>query len=74
MKDLSTLEHFPLSEKLVNVLMQKTQNNNPKFFRISVAYYFAKVASMMRTDIQTHDRGLIPVSLYAMNLASSGHG
>lgn len=74
MKDLSTIKYFEPAEKLVEVLMQKTQNNNPKFFRISVAYYFAKVASMMRTDIQTHDRGIIPVSLYAMNLASSGHG
>jgi len=74
MKDFATLKHFEPAEKLVEVLMQKTQNSNPNFFRISVAYYFAKVASMMRCDIDTHDRGLIPVSLYAMNLASSGHG
>lgn len=74
MKDLTTLKHFEPAEQLVKVLMQKTQNNNPKFFRISVAYYFTKLASMMRTDIKTHDRGIIPVSMYAMNLASSGHG
>ena len=74
MKDLSTVDHFEPAEKLVKVLMQKTQNSNPLFFRVLVAYYFSKVASMMRTDIKTHDRGLIPVSLYALNLASSGHG
>jgi len=74
MIDFSTVKHFEPSEKLVNVLMKKTQNNNPLFFRVLVAYYFAKVASMMRTDIKTHDRGIIPVSLYAMNLANSGHG
>jgi len=74
MKDLSTIKHFEPAEKLVKILMQKTQNNNPLFFRVLVAYYFSKVASMMRTDIKTHDRGIIPVSLYALNLASSGHG
>jgi len=74
MKDLSTINHFGPSEQLVKILMQKTQNNNPLFFRVLVAYYFAKAASTMRTDIQTHDRGIIPVSLYALNLASSGHG
>lgn len=74
MKDLSTVSYFEPAEKLVDVLMQKTQNPNPLFFRVLVAYYFAKAASMMRTDIQTHDRGVIPVSLYALNLASSGHG
>ena len=74
MKDLSTLSHFAPAEKLVKILMKKTQNNNPLFFRVLVAYYFSKVASMMRTDIKTHDRGTIPVSLYALNLANSGHG
>jgi len=74
MKDLSTIKHYEPAEKLVNVLMKKTQNTNPLFFRVLVAYYFAKVASMMRTDIQTHDRGVIPVSIYALNLANSGHG
>ena len=74
MKDLSTVYHFDPAEKLTQILMKKTQNNNPLFFRILVAYYFAKVASMMRTEIQTHDRGIIPVNLYAFNLANSGHG
>jgi len=40
MKDFSTLEHFEPAEKLVEVLMQKTQNSNPNFFRISVASQF----------------------------------
>jgi len=74
MKDLKTISHFDPAERLVSVLMKKTQNTNPLFFRVLVSYYFSKVASMMRTDIQTHDRGRIPVSMYALNLASSGHG
>jgi len=74
MKDLNNVGHFKPAEKLVSILMKKTQNNNPLFFRVLVAYYFSKVASMMRTEIKTHDRGIIPVNFYAMNLASSGHG
>jgi hypothetical protein len=74
MKDLDTVNYFEPAEKLVDILCKKTQNSNPLFFRILVAYYLAKIASMMRTDIKTHDRGVIPVSLYAINLAVSGAG
>lgn len=74
MLDLSKAENFEISEKLVNILIKKTQNNNPLFFRILVAYYFAQVASMMRTNIDTHDRGTIPVNIYAINLSQSGTG
>ena len=74
MKNLDSLSYHPEMEKLVNVLCTKTQNDNPMFFRVMVSYYFAKVASMMRCNIQTHERGVIPVSMYAMNLASSGFG
>lgn len=74
MKDLNTVEYYPTLEKLVEILMKKTQSNSPLFFRVLVSYYFAKVASMMRATIGTHDRGKIPVNLYAINLANSGVG
>lgn len=74
MKDLSKINYYKPSEQLVQILCKKTQNSNPLFFRVLVAYYFTKIASMMRVNILTHDRGAIPVSLYAMNLASSGQG
>jgi len=74
MRDLETIEYNTTANDLVNVLCQKTQSTNRLFFHILVAYYFAKVASMMRTNIKTHDRGKIPVNLYAINLASSGEG
>jgi hypothetical protein len=74
MKDISTVDYNPTSEKLVNILCRKTQNNNPQFFRILTAYYFAKLTSMMRVNIDTRDRGLIPINIYAINLASSGQG
>ncbi len=62
------------SEKLVSILCSKTQNDNPLFFRVLVAYYFSLVASTMRCTIATHDRGDIPVNLYALNLSPSGSG
>ena len=74
MKDLSTTNHFPPLEKLVQILCKKTQNNDPLFFRILTAYHFSKVASMMRCDIKTKDRGIIPINMYATNLATSGFG
>lgn len=74
MRDLSTLTFNKTSERLVEILCSKTQNPNPLFFRVLVAYYFAKIASMQRVNIMTLDRGLIPVNVYAINLASSGMG
>ena len=74
MKPFNEMQHHPLSEKLVNVLCEQTENTNPMFFRILVAYYFSLVASMMRATVMTLDRGEIPINLYAVNLATSGAG
>lgn len=74
MKDLTQVPYNPQSEKIVDVLCQKTQNENRDFFRISVAYFLCKMAGSMRISVKTHDRGIIPVNLYAINLASSGYG
>lgn len=75
MKDLTNVKYFDTSEKLVDILSKKTQNPEQKiFFRVLVAYYFSKIASSMRTNIRTHDRGIIPINLYAINLAPSGFG
>lgn len=74
MKDLALVPNFKKSEELVEILCKKTGNTDKLFFRVLVAFYFTKVASMMRCGIKTHDRGLIPVSMYALALATSGHG
>jgi hypothetical protein len=74
MKTIDEMEYNPTSEKLVGILCSKTQNSNPLFFRVLVGYYFSLVASMMRTSIATHDRGDIPVNMYALNLSTSGSG
>lgn len=72
MKDFDTMSHHPLSEQLVQVLGNKTQTDNPLFFRVLVAYYLGKIAGTMRPMIQTLDRGSIPINVYAINLAPSG--
>lgn len=74
MKSFDEMGYHPTSEKLVEILCERTQNSNPLFFRVLVAYYFCMIASMMRTTIGTHDRGDIPVNIYALNLSTSGSG
>lgn len=63
-----------MSEKLVKVLCEQTENQNPTFFRILVGYYFSLVASMMRASVMTLDRGEVPINMYGINLATSGTG
>lgn len=61
-------------ERIVNLLNNRTQNNNKDFFRSIVCYFLAKMAASMRASINTKDRGNIPVNLYSINLATSGFG
>jgi hypothetical protein len=74
MKAFADMTHNQTSEKLVAILCSKTQNSNPLFFRVLIGYYFSLVASMMRCTIATHDRGDVPINLYALNLSPSGTG
>jgi hypothetical protein len=68
------MEHHPLSEQLVQLICNKTNNPNPLFFRVVVGYYFCMAAATMRTTIATHDKGDIPVNMYALALGPSGTG
>lgn len=70
----NNLQHHITSEGIVNLLCSRTQSVNKLFFRVMVGYYFSVLASMMRTNIKTHDRGIIPVNMYALNLSPSGSG
>lgn len=67
------MHYNPQAEKLVEILGHKTRMN-PLFLRVLVGYYFALAAAQMRATIVTHDRGDIPVSMYALNLSPSGTG
>lgn len=69
-----TFQHNPLLEKMVDILCNKTQNLDRNFYRTQCAFFLAKVAASMRVKIKTMDRGMIPVNIYTLNLASSGYG
>lgn len=74
MKEYQDMEYHKTAEELVDIICKKTENKGRSFFRVLVAYYFTKVTSMMRVKIATHDRGTIPVNMYAINLGRSGIG
>lgn len=74
MKPFKDMSYFRPQEILVSSLIQKTQNRNPLFFRISTIYYMSKIASMMRTNITSQHQSTIPVNAYAINLSVSGSG
>ena len=74
MTSFDEMSFHPTSEQLVEILCHKTQQTDPLFFRVLVAYYFSMVAAQMRCTIVTPDRGDIPVNMYALNLAPSGMG
>lgn len=68
------MEYHPLSEKLVQVLLDKTQSDNRLFYQLLTGFYFCQIAAMMRTTIDVPGRGEIPINMYVLNLAPSGTG
>lgn len=74
MRDFDSLTFHPTTERIVEILCNKTQNDNPEFFRINLSYYLGKITASMRVKLATQDRGEIPVNIYAINLAPSGYG
>jgi hypothetical protein len=74
MKDVADMGFHPTSEQLVEILCDRTQNTNPLFFRVLVAYYWSVVAAMMRCTVLPGDLREIPVNMYAINLSPSGSG
>lgn len=74
MLSVDEMKHHPTSERIVEILCEKTQSKNTLFFRVLVGFQFCMMAAQMRCHIKTHDRGLIPVNMYALNLMPSGAG
>ena len=74
MRDFDTLKDHPILERMIDIISRKTQNENRNFFRVECVYFLAKMASAMRAEINTKDRGKIPVNIYALGLATSGFG
>lgn len=75
MKEFAQMQYFPLSEQLVEVLQSRTQNSNPLFFRVIVAYYFSEIAGQMRASIKGWTgKDPIPINSYVIALQPSGAG
>lgn len=75
LKDLDTVTHHAISEKVVDVLRQRTQNtDSDSYFRAVTSFYLALMASSMRASVSTKDRGILPVNLYTLCTGSSGLG
>jgi hypothetical protein len=74
MKAVEDMSYNPDVEDVVRILCEKTQSSNHLFFRVLTTFHLCMIASQMRVLIRTHDRGDIPVNMYALNLATSGAG
>ncbi len=75
--DLQVIEntpHFPAMQELVDLLCHRTGNVNRDFFQAEVAYFLGLIPSSMRCKIRSPERGVLPVNIYSIALATSGFG
>lgn len=66
--------HHPAMGELVDLLCHRTGNVNREFFQAEVAYFLALIPAALRVMISSPERGLIPVNVYSIALATSGFG
>ena len=69
-----TFGYHPRAEQIVDLLTTRVQNNDRDFFRITLAYYFSKLASNMHVSVRTATRSHMPINCYAVSFAESGYG
>lgn len=72
--NIEEFEYNPLVEKLVNILMVKTQNYDPHFFRTQVNFYLNLLPSSLNIIINSPLTTKIPINMYVIALAGSGVG
>ena len=75
--DLDVIEstpHNPAMQELTDLLCHRTGNVNRDFFQAEVAYFLGLIPSSMRCKIRSPERGLLPVNIYSIALATSGFG
>lgn len=75
--DLDIIEqtpHNPAMQELVDLLCHRTGNVNRDFFQAEVSYFLGLIPSSMRCKIRSPERGLLPVNIYSIGLATSGFG
>ncbi len=71
---VSNTDHHSAMSELVDLLCYRTGNVNRTFFQAEVAYFLGLIPSSMRATIESPERGLIPVNIYSIALATSGFG
>lgn len=74
MKPYDQMGYHPLTEQVVDVLCERSQNKERMFFRIACAYYWGVLASQMHTKVVGWGSTPLPINIYALNLAVSGYG
>jgi len=75
--DLSVIENTPHNhamQELTDLLCHRTGQVNRDFFQAEVAYFLGLIPSAMRCKIQSPERGILPVNIYSIGLATSGFG
>jgi len=68
------LAHHPMSERLVDEIVRRTQSQERLYFRVLAAYFLSKAAASMRTMIATPEGNSVPINVFALALAPSGFG
>jgi hypothetical protein len=75
--DISVIENTPhhhAMQELTDLLCHRTGQVNRDFFQAEVAYFLGLIPSAMRCKIQSPERGVLPVNIYSIGLATSGFG
>lgn len=66
--------HHPAMQELTDLLCHRTGQVNRDFFQAETAYFLGLIPSSMRTKIESPERGILPVNIYSIGLATSGFG
>lgn len=74
MRPYDQMPYHPMTEQIVDILCERSQNKERMFFRIMCAYFWGVLPSQMHTKITGWGSTPIPINIYALNLAVSGYG
>lgn len=75
LKEVEEASYHPVGERIVRLLRKMNQNTeSDHYFRTLAVFYQAQMASTMRAQVHTEDRGLLPINVYALLTAPSGFG
>lgn len=66
--------HHPAMQELTDLLCHRTGQINRDFFQAETAYFLGLIPSSMRCKIESPERGVLPINIYSIGLATSGFG